>query len=190
MHICTISSLLMSATIGQTIGQACYVRPVASAQYQPFWVSAILRHRALRAQAYLYIFTCWGMGDLYKSSVDTGPDKEEYNKPFVCTWIFFEDKAVKYPLGQKKFQIIPEPRGDCFKLWVIKSRSCFRHSPAFGQLFWFSRKCVLVQKVLKCIIQNTPRKGPFFVHMGVPLSCGHLITAKPIDLQIVFSKPT
>jgi len=173
MHICTISSLLMSATIGQTIGQACYVRPVASAQYQPFWVSAILRNRALRAQAYLYIFTCWGMGDLYKSSVDTGPDKEEYNKPFVCTWIFFEDKAVKYPLGQKKFQIIPEPRGDCFKLWVIKSRSCFRHSPAFGQLFWFSRKCVLVQKVLKCIIQNTPRKGPFFVHMGVPLSCGH-----------------
>jgi len=37
---------------------------------------------------------------------------------------------------------------------------------AFGQLFWFSGKCVFVQKVLKRIIQNTPRKGPVFGHMG------------------------
>jgi len=36
---------------------------------------------------------------------------------------------------------------------------------AFGQLFWFSGKCVFVQKVLKRIIQNTPRKGPVFGHM-------------------------
>jgi len=37
---------------------------------------------------------------------------------------------------------------------------------AFGQLFWFSGKCVFVQKVPKRIIQNTPRKGPVFGHMG------------------------
>jgi len=85
-------------------------------------------------------------------------------------------------------KMVPEPRGDCFKLWVIQSRSCFRHSPrshigdalwnsepdsrhnshnAFGQLFWFSGKCVFVQKVLQRIIQNTPRKGPGFGHMGI-----------------------
>jgi len=37
---------------------------------------------------------------------------------------------------------------------------------AFGQQFWLSGKCVFVQKVLKRIIQNTPRKGPVFGHMG------------------------
>jgi len=36
---------------------------------------------------------------------------------------------------------------------------------AFGQLFWFSGKCVFVQKVPKRIIQNTPRKGPVFGDM-------------------------
>jgi len=36
---------------------------------------------------------------------------------------------------------------------------------AFGQLFWCSGKCVFVQKVLTRIIQNTPRKGPFFGQM-------------------------
>jgi len=38
---------------------------------------------------------------------------------------------------------------------------------AFGQLFcqWFSGKCVFVQKLLKCMIQNTFRKGPVFGHM-------------------------
>jgi len=38
---------------------------------------------------------------------------------------------------------------------------------AFGQLFWFSGKCVFVQKVLKRIIQNTPRKCPVFGHVRV-----------------------
>jgi len=36
---------------------------------------------------------------------------------------------------------------------------------AFGQLFWFSGKCVFEQEVLKLIIQNTSRKGPVFGHM-------------------------
>jgi len=36
---------------------------------------------------------------------------------------------------------------------------------ALGQLFWFSGKSVFGQKVLKRIIQNTPRKGPAFGHM-------------------------
>jgi len=69
---------------------------------------------------------------------------------------------------------------------VIKSRSCFRQSSrshirrclwnsepdshanshsAFGQLFWFSGKCVFVQKVLKRIIRNTLGKGPLFGQM-------------------------
>jgi len=41
---------------------------------------------------------------------------------------------------------------------------------ASGQLFWFSRKCVFIQKVLKRIIQNTPRKSLVFGHMvsGLP----------------------
>jgi len=26
-------------------------------------------------------------------------------------------------------EMVPEPRGVCFKLWMMKSSSCFRHSP-------------------------------------------------------------
>ena len=32
-------------------------------------------------------------------------------------------------LGQKMLEMVPEPRRVRFKLWVIKSRSCFCHSP-------------------------------------------------------------
>jgi len=79
-----------------------------------------------------------------------------------------------------------EPKGVCFKLSVIKSHSCFLHSPrshvrdvlwnseqthvanfhsALGQLFWFSGKCVFDEKMQFCDIQNTPRKGPIFAEM-------------------------
>jgi len=44
------------------------------------------------------------------------------------------------PLGHKRPEIVPEPRGVCFKLWVIKSRSCLRHSPRshIGDVLWNS----------------------------------------------------
>jgi len=38
---------------------------------------------------------------------------------------------------------------------------------AFGQLFWFSGKCVLVQKVIKSIIKRKSRKVKVFGHMVV-----------------------
>ena len=45
-----------------------------------------------------------------------------------------------YPLGQKMLEMVPEPRGDCFKLWAIKSRSCCHHSPRLhiGDALWNS----------------------------------------------------
>jgi len=74
--------------------------------------------------------------------------------------------ARSYPLGQKMLEMVPEPMGDCLKLWVMKSSSCFYHSPRshigdafwnsepdsrhqFSQcfwsaFFWFSGKCVFV----------------------------------------------
>jgi len=91
-------------------------------------------------------------------------------------------------VSSSREQAVPEPRGYCFKLRAIKSRSCFRHSPRshigdalwnsepdsrqqFSQCFWSAflvfRKCVFVQKVLNRIIQNTPRKDPVFGHMEV-----------------------
>jgi len=97
----------------------------------------------------------------------------------------FELQALKQH-SKMSFQVglaVLEPRGICSKLWVIKSCSCFRQSPrshirgclwnsepdshanarsAFGQLFWFSGKCVLVQKVIKRIIQNTLGKRLLF----------------------------
>jgi len=47
---------------------------------------------------------------------------------------------MSQPLGQARLEMVPEPRGDCFKLWVIKSRSCFRHSPRshIGDALWNS----------------------------------------------------
>jgi len=44
------------------------------------------------------------------------------------------------------------------------SRRQFWH--CFWSAFLVSGKCVFVQKVLKRIVQNTPRKGPVFGHMG------------------------
>jgi len=96
----------------------------------------------------------------------------------VCRW-----QAGLKPLDQKILEKVPEPRGVCFKFWVIKSRSCFRHSPrshirgclwnsepdshanshnAFGQLFWFSGKYGFGQKMPFCDIQNIPRKDSLF----------------------------
>ena len=98
------------------------------------------------------------------------------------------ETPCEYPLGQKSLEMAHEPRGVCLKLWVKRSRSCFLHSPrshvrdvfgilnqthvanshsAYGQLFWLSGKCVFVQRVLKRIIQNTPRKGPVCGHMAI-----------------------
>ena len=92
------------------------------------------------------------------------------------------------PLGQKSLEMAHERRGVCFKLWVKNLAAVFfnhlahtlgmfcgilnkthvaNSQTAFGQLFWFSGKCVFVQKVLKRIIQNTPRKGPVFGHMDI-----------------------
>jgi hypothetical protein len=44
------------------------------------------------------------------------------------------------PLGHKRLEMVPEPRGVCFKIWVIKSRSCLRHSPRshIGDVLWNS----------------------------------------------------
>ena len=76
----------------------------------------------------------------------------------------------------------------------FESRSCFRHSPrshigdalwnsepdsrhnshsAFGQLFWFSGKCVFEQKALKRFIQNTNRGDPIFGPMGICMWHGY-----------------
>ena len=73
------------------------------------------------------------------------------------------NQSLEHPSGQKMLEMVLEPRGDCLKLWVIKSRSCFRHPlrshigdalwnsepdsrhnshSAFGQHFWYSGKCV------------------------------------------------
>jgi len=92
-------------------------------------------------------------------------------------------KKRRIPLGQKRLQMAHEPRGVCFKLWVIKSCSSFLHSPrshvgdvlwnseqthvanshdALGQLSWIPGKCVFDEKMQFCDIQNTPRKGPIF----------------------------
>ena len=44
------------------------------------------------------------------------------------------------PSDQKWLEMVQEPRGVNFKLWVIKSRSCFRHSPRshVGDVLWNS----------------------------------------------------
>jgi len=44
------------------------------------------------------------------------------------------------PLGPNRRQTVLELRGVCFKLWVIKSRSCFCHSPRshIGDVLWNS----------------------------------------------------
>jgi len=54
---------------------------------------------------------------------------------------------------------------------ILSQTNVANSHTAFGQLFWFSGKCIFAQKVLKRIFQNTPRKGPGFGHMAFPLQC-------------------
>jgi len=53
---------------------------------------------------------------------------------------FYVRNQKHIPMGQKRPHMVPEPKGVCFKLWVIKSRSCFRHSLCshIGDVLWNS----------------------------------------------------
>ena len=101
-----------------------------------------------------------------KSKTSEGEGETEGDNIIIrClqVWAFFGQKLAK------RFSKWYRSQGGLFKLWVIKSRSCFYHSPrshigdalwnsepdsrhnshtTFGQLCWFSGKCVFVQKVL------------------------------------------
>ena len=54
---------------------------------------------------------------------------------YVCIYVY-----ICIPLDQKRLDMVPEPRGVCVKLWVIKSCSCFRHPPCshIGDVLWNS----------------------------------------------------
>jgi len=54
---------------------------------------------------------------------------------YVCIYVYI---CIK--LDQKRLDMVPEPRGVCVKLWVIKSCSCFRHPPCshIGDVLWNS----------------------------------------------------
>jgi len=56
------------------------------------------------------------------------------------SWILSWTLPHHNPLCQKRIEMVPEPRGVCFKLWVKKSRSCFSHSPRshIGYVLWSS----------------------------------------------------
>jgi len=98
--------------------------------------------------------------------------------------LFLIVDGIRGPLDQKTLENVPEPRWVCFKLSVIQSCSCFRHSTrsqirgflwnfeldshanphnAFGQLVWFSGKCVFVQKVLKRSSKTPSGRDHFLV---------------------------
>ena len=132
--------------------------------------STVMEPKYVRIPMFLYIPTS------IRSLIFHGTGCNQHSAEFplmglncVCHVVY--DILLFLPSGQKMLEMLPAPKRDCLKLSVMKFRNCFRQSPrwltreslwnseldsranshnAFGQLFWFSGKCVFVQKVLQC----------------------------------------
>ena len=114
------------------------------------------------------------------------------------------------PLDQKRLEMVPEPRGVCFKVWVMNSRNCFRNSPRlhigdvlrssesdphrqFLQLFWSAllglRKMRLWPKSAYSTHPKHPSEGSTLMMIAfITINSGFVPLFEGLCAQILFFK--
>ena len=127
-------------------------------------------------------FNHWKIVSTIQECITDGSKCNSAESSILYLALFLIVGGICGPLDQKSLEKVPEPRWVCFKLWVIKSRSCFRHSTRShirefwirptcqsSQCFWSAflvfRKMRLRSESAETFIQNTLGKGPLFGQM-------------------------